>query len=201
MLLYAITDRSSYGRTEAYRQESLIRESRRWASEGIDFIQVREKDLSAGELTGLMRRIMAAVREAGTGTRVLVNSRLDVAIAAGADGVHLTGGPGELRPEQVRQLFPEAVISVSCHTVEEVARAAEWGVDAILFGPVFGKTVDGVEVVPGVGIGELRAAGGAAKGALVFALGGVTTARAKECAEAGAAGIAGIRLFADDFTF
>jgi thiamine-phosphate pyrophosphorylase len=195
MLLYAITDRSSYGGTEPYRQESLIREARRWASDGIDFIQVREKDLAAGELVGLVRRIVAAVRDAGAGTRVLVNSRLDVAIAAGADGVHLTSGPGELRPEQVRRLFPDAVVSVSCHSVEEVARAAGWGVDGILFGPVFGKTVGGVEVVPEVGIEALRLACEAAKGAPVLALGGVTRARAKECAEAGAAGIAGIRLF------
>ncbi len=144
---------------------------------------------------------MAVVREAGVGTRVLVNSRLDVAIAAGADGVHLTGGPGELRPEQVRQLFPEAVISVSCHSVEEVARAAGRGVDAILYGPVFGKSVQGVGVAHGAGIEGLRVACEAANDASVLALGGVTMAMSKACAEAGAAGIAGIRLFANGFTF
>jgi thiamine-phosphate pyrophosphorylase len=200
MLHYAITNRARYGGTEIYRLDSLVREAGRWAAEGIDFIQVREKDLPAGELAGLMRRVLAVVQKAGSATRVLVNSRVDVAVAAGADGVHLTGAAGELRPEQARAVFrgaglEAAVVSVSCHSLEEVARAAGFGVEAILFGPVFGKVVDGMEVVPGVGLEGLRAACGAAAGVPVLGLGGVTWERAAECAAAGAAGVAGIRLF------
>jgi thiamine-phosphate pyrophosphorylase len=82
--------------------------------------------------------------------------------------------------------------------LEEVARAAGFQAEAILFGPVFGKVVDGVEVVPGVGLEGLRAACGVAAGVPVFGLGGVTWDRATECAAAGAAGVAGIRLFLRD---
>ncbi|WP_213805673.1 thiamine phosphate synthase [Granulicella sp. dw_53] len=195
MLRYAITDRSLYGGSSTYRLDSLVDEARRRAAEGVDFIQVREKDLEAGELTALVRRMLEAVREAEGRTRVLVNSRLDVAAAAGADGVHLTGAAGELRPEQVRRVYSGTMVSVSCHSVAEVAQASGWGVEAILFGPVFGKVVDGVEVVPGVGLAGLREACEAAGGGPVLALGGVSLERAPECVAVGAAGVAGIRLF------
>jgi thiamine-phosphate pyrophosphorylase len=125
-----------------------------------------------------------------------VNSRLDIAMAARADGVHLTSAPGALKAEQVRELFPEAVVSISCHSVEEVSRIAGCGIDLILFGPVFGKVVDGAQVVAGVGLEVLRAACDIADGLPVLALGGITGERAAECVVAGAGGVAGIRLFA-----
>lgn len=195
MLRYAITDRSMYGGSQSYRLDSLVGEAARWAAKGIDFIQIREKDLEAGELAAFVRRVLMGVRGVGGRTRVLVNGRLDVAIATGADGVHLTGAAGELRPDQVRKVFPDAAISLSCHSVAEVERVSGWGVDAILFGPVFGKLADGVEVVPGVGLEGLREACTAARGVPVLALGGVTFERAPECVAVGAAGVAGIRLF------
>jgi thiamine-phosphate pyrophosphorylase len=213
MLRYAITNRAQYPGDEVFRQESVVREAARWAAEGVEFIQIREKDLPAGKLAALTRQVLAAVREAGTGTRVLVNARLDVAVATGAEGVHLTGRGGELTPAQVREVYRSAgagigagigagtgagvpLISVSCHSVEEVRLAADRRVDAILFGPIFGKTVNGVEVAPALGVDVLRAACVASDGVAVFALGGVTKERLAECAQAGAVGVAGIRLFA-----
>lgn len=198
VLSYAITDRSLFRLPDDYRRRSLVHHAARWAAERIDFIQIREKDLPAGELAELTRRIQEAV--AGTGSKVLVNSRADVAVAAGADGVHLTAAAGELTPEQVRTVFAAAgrqapIVSVSCHTIQQAQEASAAGVDAILFGPVFAKVVDGGEVVPGTGIETLRTACTAARGASVFALGGLTLENAPECIEAGAAGVAGIRLF------
>lgn len=200
VLRYAITDRAAYGGSPAYRLDSVVREAARWAAEGIDFIQIREKDLGAGELAELTRRVLAAVRATGSATRVVVNSRADVAAATGADGVHLTAAAGELLPAQVRSIFAAAgrsnpVVSISCHTIEEVRRASALGVSAILFGPVFGKTIDGVQVAEGQGLEGLRQACKAAGGAAVYALGGVTEERASECLATGAAGIAGIRFF------
>jgi thiamine-phosphate pyrophosphorylase len=142
-------------------------------------------------LARLCREILAI---AG-GMRVIVAGRVDVAIAVGAAGVHLSAREGELTPEQVRALMPAAFVSVSCHRVEEVRRAREGGASAVLFGPVFGKAVDGVEVVPGVGLEKLREA--CAVGVPVLALGGVTEANAGVCVEVGAWGVAGIRMFFD----
>ena len=198
MLNYAITDRRLFRLPEAYRRESLVHQAARWAAEGVDYIQLREKDLGAGELAELARRVLEAV--VCTRTKVLVNARVDVAVATGADGVHLTAAPGELTLAQVRRVFAAAgrempIVSVSCHSVEEVRRASAAGVDAILFGPVFGKVVDGVEVVRGVGIEALRSACQTAGGTRVLALGGVTDLTAAECLAAGAAGVAGIRLY------
>ena len=123
-------------------------------------------------------------------------------MAAGADGVHLTSRAGELMAEQVRWVFRatgagEPVVSASCHSLEEVRRAAQGGIDLILFGPVFEKSVAGKVVVTGVGLEALREACTVAGKTPVLALGGVTWESAELCVEAGAAGVAGIRLFSD----
>jgi thiamine-phosphate pyrophosphorylase len=126
---------------------------------------------------------------------VLVAQRLDVALAVGADGVHLSAAAGELTVSQVRILMPEAFVSVSCHALDEVRLARDGGASAVLFGPVFGKTVDRVEVVPGVGLKALRAACEAAGDMPALALGGVGERNAASCVEAGASGVAAIRMF------
>jgi thiamine-phosphate pyrophosphorylase len=200
VLRYAITDRAAYGGSPAYRLDSVVREAARWAAEGLEFIQIREKDLGAAELAELTRRVLAAVRAEGDVTRVLVNSRADIAAATGADGVHLTAAVGQLLPAQVRSIFvaagrSNAVVSISCHTIDEVQRASALGVNAILFGPVFGKTIDGVQVVKGLGLESLREVCEMAGDTPVYALGGVTEERAAECSVIGAAGVAGIRFF------
>ena len=200
MLRYAITDRSQYPGDDRTRQAALVRNASRWAADGIDLIQLREKDLPAAEIAALARAILQSIRRATSSTRLLINSRPDIAVATGAHGVHLTAAPAELTPAQVRDLFAitgrgTPIITISCHTLEEVRRARESRVDAILFGPVFEKTVAGQTVAPGLGLDGLRDASLAAGDIPVYALGGVTTDNAALCLEAGAAGIAGIRLF------
>jgi thiamine-phosphate pyrophosphorylase len=194
MLRYAITDRKLLaGTTEPMR--ALAELAERWAAAGVDWIQLREKDLLPGELEKVARAMVEAI--AGRGTRLLVNGRVDVALACGADGVHLTAQAGELTVAQVRAIWPGVgVVSVACHTVEEVERAREMGADLVIFGPVFEKPLSDEPALPGVGLERLRDACGAAGGMPVLALGGVTEANAEECVAVGAAGIAGIRLFA-----
>jgi thiamine-phosphate pyrophosphorylase len=89
----------------------------------------------------------------------------------------------------------EPLITVSCHTIEEIERARAASPDAIFFAPVFGKIVHGKTVTPAAGLEALRSACEAAGDIPVLALGGVTLGRAMLCLEAGAAGVAGIRLF------
>lgn len=200
MLRYAITDRKLLGFDEDERRSRLLEQCVRLAREGVDFLQLREKDLPPPELTEVSRRILHAVRAESTKTKLLVNSHLDVSLSIGADGVHITSAPGQPTPTEIRRQFhatglPTPFISVSCHSLEEVARAREAGFSAILFGPIFGKVVDGVEVVPGVGLEALRSACATADPVPVLALGGVTIDRFADCWSAGATGVAGIRLF------
>ena len=171
-----------------------------------------------GALVSLVRDLLAARQAAtpasGTGPRLLVSGRADVAIAAGAEGVHLTAGPNELTPLQVRRLYsdagrPSPTVSVSCHTVADVRRAAEAGntgwPDLILFGPVFEKVVaerrmrgagvQQLQVAEGCGLDLLGAACRVASPVPVLALGGVTPENTGACVAAGAAGVAAIRMF------
>ena len=165
------------------------------AREAVDFVLVREKGIEAGALAEVSRRVIAAVRETGAATRVLVAQRLDVAIAVRADGVHLSARPGELTLEQVIRLLPGGFVSVSCHTLSAIERARDSGASAALFGPVFGKTVGGIELVAGAGLRRLSEACALAAAMPVFALGGVTQESAAACVEATATGVAGIRMF------
>ena len=144
--------------------------------------------------------LVRAVLEAAGKMHVLLSTRLDVALAAGATGVHLGASPGGLKAGQVGQVYVEAglripLVSKACHTLSEVRQATDEGVDLILFGPVFGKNVAGVEVLAGVGVERLREACRVAEGTQIFALGGVDGENSRECVDAGAAGVAGIRLF------
>ncbi|HEX4576551.1 MAG TPA: thiamine phosphate synthase [Edaphobacter sp.] len=206
MLRYAITSRALYPGYPGYPgdepqlQAALLRQAFRWAADGIDFIQLREKDLRAADLAVLARKILSIIASAASSTKLVINSRPDIAMASGAHGVHLTAGPDELTPTQVRTLYalsirPERVITISCHTLEDVHRARVNQADAILFAPVFEKIVAGNIITPGQGLDQLRAACLAASPIPVYALGGVTQTNARSCLDAGAAGIAGIRLF------
>jgi len=195
MKRYAITDGRLWFSPGRDAAERLALDCAALAADGVDFILMREKKLAAGELASVCRTVLQSVRAAGTGTRLLVAQRLDVAIAVGADGVHLSGQPGELTALQVRELMPEAYVSVSCHSLAEVVRARKMGASAVLFGPVFGKRVDGVEVTEGVGLEALREACEVAGEIPVFALGGVGPRNASWCVEVGASGVAAIRMF------
>jgi thiamine-phosphate pyrophosphorylase len=200
MLRYAITSRAFYPGNEIEQQAALLRQASRWVADGVDLIQLREKDLPATDLAALAREILKAIALATSSTKLLINSRADIAIATGAHGVHLTASPRELTPAQVRRLYasvnlPAPVISISCHTMEDVQRARDNHADAILFAPVFEKNIAGETISPGQGLNQLRAACLAASPIPVYALGGVTLENAPACLDAGAAGIAGIRLF------
>jgi thiamine-phosphate pyrophosphorylase len=194
VLLYYITDRRQFSGTEVERRAILLQKIAGAAQSGVDFIQLREKGLPARELEELAREAMQIVRALSATTRVLINSRADVALAVGADGVHLRSA--DISPRDARDIWRKAgseqdpVIAVSCHTEAEVALAARSGANFAAFGPVFEK-----KDAPGppAGIGLLRSA--CEHELPVLALGGVTIENASLCVRAGAAGIAGIRLF------
>ena len=192
MLLYYITDRKQFPGSEAEQREQLLAKITEAAAAGLDYIQLREKDLSSRELEELARAVVAAVRGDSGKTRLLINSRTDIALAVGADGVHLRSD--DISPSDVRRIWrsagleTEPTVAVSCHSVQEIKAAKAAGADLVVFGPVFGKGD-----VPGTGVAELRAA--CTHRIPVLALGGVTGDNARSCIEAGAAGIAGIRLF------
>lgn len=213
MILCYITDRSQFPGSEAARRKQLLKKIAEAARAGVDYIQLREKDLSTRDLERLAREAieillttrpsplatrLLATRPSPLATRLLINSRTDVALASGAAGVHLRSD--DLSPREIRAVWATAarnqkrgtrnpIVGVSCHTVAEVVRAASAGADFAVFGPVFEKS--GV-VAPG-GLALLRRA--CRERIPVLALGGVTLENARACVEAGAAGIAAIRLF------
>ena len=204
-MLYAITDRRLYGSGEAERRARLLQQTAVWAANKVDFIQLREKDLPAREQVELARATMRVVQHASGGTRLLINGRPDVALAADADGVHLPSGSDTLTLREVRSILSGRAkapyISVSCHTLQEVEAAREQAADCILFAPVFEKIVgDGPsqqKAFSGSGLAMLKEACQVAGPVPVFALGGVTAENAALCLQAGAAGIAAIRMVAD----
>jgi thiamine-phosphate pyrophosphorylase len=151
-----------------------------------DWVQVRDKDLSARELIAVVRRAMRV------GGKVLVNSRVDVALAAGAAGVHLPSG--SIATSEWRRMTPAGfLIGVSCHSLQDVVQAEGEAADYVVFGPVFdplSKTSD----LPARGLKELGRVSQAVK-IPVLALGGITWENAADCIAAGAAGVAGITMF------
>ena len=185
MLRYYITDRHAAGGTEA-----LLTCVARARESGVDWIQVREKDLPARELCTLTRRI---VELAGPrGPRVLVNDRADIALACGAHGVHLRAG--SVAPTVLRPVVPTGfLIGVSTHALDEALAAEREGADFAVFGPVFATPSKAAYGGP-QGLERLAQIARAVK-VPVLALGGITLDNAEECRAAGAAGIAGIRLF------
>ena len=182
---YYITDRSMLGGVE-----SLLEIVARQLAEGMDMIQIREKDLATGPLMKLVSHALTLPNPQAT--KILVNSRTDVALACGAHGVHLPSH--SIAPSRVRGLAPPGfLIGVSCHELDEVRAAEREGADFVVYGPIFNplsKTISS----PLKGLDSLREACHAVQ-LPVYALGGIDTANAPLCIKAGAAGIAGITLF------
>jgi thiamine-phosphate pyrophosphorylase len=152
----------------------------------VDWVQVRDKELPARELIAVVRR---AMRRVG---KVLVNSRVDVALAAGAAGVHLPSG--SIAPSEWRRITPVGfLIGVSCHSLEDVLLAESEGADYVVFGPVFDPLSKPPDV-PARGVEELGRVARAVR-IPVLALGGITEENVADCVAAGAAGVAGITMF------
>ncbi|HLM79176.1 MAG TPA: thiamine phosphate synthase [Terriglobales bacterium] len=197
-LLYYITDRSQFRGDERVRRRDLLAKVAEAVRARVDYIQLREKDLSTRELEMLAREVVAMVRENSSLTRLLINSRTDVALAAGADGVHLRAddvGPCEARQAAHRPLTTDQfLVAASCHSKEDVIRSDSEGADFAVFAPVFEKN-NAPERQP-TGLDALHEACRAK--IPVLALGGVTMENAAACLEAGAAGVAGIRLFQEN---
>jgi thiamine-phosphate pyrophosphorylase len=204
MLLYYITDRKSLAGTDAQQRSALLSRIADAARAGVDYIQLREKDLSSHELERLAKEAVRAVRDNSTTTKLLINGRADVALAVGADGVHLPAG--ELSPSVVRSLWKQCsgnqpLIGVSAHTNQDILDARTQVADFAVLAPIFEKVQTSSA---SVGLDFLRAACRRVQQSdnvpavapfPVLALGGVTLSNAQACVEAGAAGVAGIRLF------
>jgi|SRR5208283_2607998 len=223
-LLCYITSRAGFPGDEPARRFRLLEKIEEAATSGVDYIQLREKDLSIRELESLAREAMRLIREASKqlrtenrelrtdletdlGTALLINARTDVALATGAPGIHLPAG--DVSPEDVRKAWKskknagtdarenapsDPIIAVSCHSPQEVTQAAEHEATFAVFAPVFEKK-DASETSP-AGLEALREACRAS--IPVLALGGVTLQNAESCLQAGASGIAAIRLFQEN---
>jgi thiamine-phosphate pyrophosphorylase len=208
LLLYYITDRTQFPGTESQNRERLLKKILEAALAGVDYIQLREKDLCGHELESLAKEAAQFIRESRSSTRLLINSRTDIALAAEAHGVHLTSN--DVSPLDVKKIWREArapaqpVIAVSCHSEAQIIAAesasarvaadvhARPAADFVVVGPVFEKR----GTTETAGLDQLRQV--CRHRIPVLALGGVTTENAHLCIEAGAKGIAGIRLFQEN---
>jgi len=204
-LLYYITDRTAFAADERTRRSRLLEKISDAARANVDYIQLREKDLPPRDLESLAKAAASTIAKLKTEnpelrTALLINSRTDIALAAQADGVHLRSD--DISPQEVRAIWKvscgaraltadslqDPVIAVSCHSPAEVARAAANAATFAVFAPVFEKK----DAQP-AGLALLREA--CQTNIPVLALGGITRANAHSCLEAGAGGIAAIRLF------
>jgi len=169
---------------------SLVQSIGRNLDAGIEWVQIREKDLHARELFALTTRVLALPNPFHS--KILVNTRIDVALAAGADGAHLPAGSPA--PRDWRGCTPAGfLIGVSCHSLDEVRAAEDEGADYAVFGPVFMPRSKAIGMEP-LGMEALAQAARAVRLPLL-ALGGITDANAQDCYRAGAAGVAAISLY------
>lgn len=205
MLCYVTDRRSLASSPEENSTERLVRKIEAAAAAGVSWIQIREKDLSGKDFTVLTRQALKRVSRISSSarnvTRILVNDRLDVALALQAGGVHL--GENSLRASEAKRLVlasqaaetlsRDFLVGVSCHSLEAAKSAAAEGVDYILFGPIFPTPS---KAAYGVSQGLDRLAEICQSVSVpVLAIGGITLANSASCFSAGARGIAAIRLF------
>ncbi len=187
-----VTGRKALGAADFV--ENLLAKIRAAMAAGVDWVQIREGDMPARELLALVK---AAIGGREGKARILVNDRLDVALAAGAAGVHLGGASVPAR-DVVSWLRKgnapaEFLIGVSCHSLEEAREAEDAGASYVFFGPIF-ETPSKKSYGPPQGIARLTRVCSGVR-IPVIAIGGVNDENATECLRAGAAGIAAIRMF------
>ena len=162
-------------------------------SAGVPLVQIREKQLTDRSLYQLSAD--AAKLTQGSSTSVLINDRADIARAAGAHGVHLTSR--SMTPEIVRRTFGENfLIGVSTHSADEIAAARAGSADFCVFGPLF-QTESKLPYGAPVGLAKFREVVAGVSGFPILALGGVTVENARDCFDAGASGVAAIRMLSD----
>lgn len=200
-ILCYVTDRHAFGPSPENSAATLLEWIASAARAGVNWIQIREKDLGGRELSGLVHKaVRGAVQNAeaiAPRCRIVVNDRLDAAIAAGAAGVHL--GEDSLPVEDVVQWCragnapADFLVGRSCHSLEAVLNAAAAGASYVFFGPVFATPSKAEHGAP-QGIAKLAEVCVRAR-VPVLAIGGITLENSGECLRAGAAGIAAIRLF------
>jgi thiamine-phosphate pyrophosphorylase len=201
-ILCYVTDRRSLPlSTSADAHHLLLDSVGNAAAAGVDWIQLREKDYSGKQWSELVCESLLRVKRSGAGTRILVNDRLDAALACGAGGVHLSenGIPVSeacrLRDEYFaeRDLKHDFLVGLSCHSLGAALGAARAGADYIYFSPIF-FTPSKANYGPPQGVERLARVCTAVE-IPVIAIGGITLENASECFGAGASGIAAIRLF------
>ncbi len=156
-----------------------------WIEDGVDLVQIRERDLEARELAELTRKVLRIPNPHGT--RILVNDRADVAIACKAHGVHLRDG--SVSPKTFAR--PDFLVTVSCHELEN-ARNTD-GASYVLLAPIF-KPLSKTDHRSALGTGAITEFTRRSP-IPVLALGGINYDNARLCVSAGAAGIAGITYF------
>ena len=191
-----VTDRKALSGSREEQTRLLQEKIESAARAGVDWIQIREKDLRGRELVALVGE---AVRRVPRSCRILVNDRLDVAILAGAGGVHL--GEQSVPVEDAKRFVREKnagqnlLVGMSTHSLESAQTAESGGADYIIFGPVF-VTPSKAAFGPPQGLDRLaKACAGAS--IPVIAIGGITMQNVSDCVRAGVSGIAAIRLFQD----
>jgi thiamine-phosphate pyrophosphorylase len=203
-LLCYVTDRHRLAEVESAEQLERLRSKIGAAAEAaVDWIQIREKDLPGKDCSSLTREALQRARKHSAGktirTRILVNDRLDVALAERAGGVHLGEKSLPLaeaaRIVEKRGDLKDFLIGVSCHALEAARTAASSGADYLFFGPVFATPAKASFGEP-QGIARLAEVCRAVA-IPVLAIGGITLENAADCFAAGASGIAAIRLFQD----
>jgi len=203
-ILCYVTDRRSLPlSTSSDAHHLLVDNVARAAASGVDWIQLREKDYSCKEWTQLLTESLQRVHAAGAATRIFVNDRVDVALACGAGGVHLSeNGIPVTDACRLRDDFFSAnpplrdfLIGVSCHSLGAALGDARGGADYIYFSPIY-NTPSKANYGPPQGIERLARICAAVE-IPVIAIGGITAENAKECVAAGTAGVAAIRLFQD----
>jgi thiamine-phosphate pyrophosphorylase len=177
--------------------ENIFEKIRNATMANADFIQIREKRLLTGELLNLTREAVRIAKQEGGSARVIVNDRLDVALAAGASGVHL--GRESLAADTVigwclaGNAPPNFLVGVSCHSLQQARVAEKAGASYAFFGPIF-DTPSKHRFGPPQGLALLADICRAVQ-IQVIAIGGVNESNAADCLKAGASGIAAIRLF------